>query len=169
MHRPGQIDLAGTILVMTVALAACASQAASTPGASAASGTDAASSAGHPLVGAWTTSVTKEDLAEGGITDPAARNENSGRFTMTFSADGAWTSVQESLDGSPVNNPVSRGTYTVDGSTLVMTTAFPTEYKDNGLHYTWSIDGDALTLDVLDPPDPLLPLVVESHPWIRAS
>ncbi|MEO8274045.1 MAG: hypothetical protein ABI620_08255, partial [Chloroflexota bacterium] len=123
----------------------------------------------HPLIGSWITSVTKDDLATGGVTDPAARNENSGRFTWTFGADRTWTTVQESLDGSPINNPIFRGTWTVDAGTFVMTTEFPAEYKDSGLHYTWTIDGNALTLDLLEPPDPLLPLVVETHPWLRAS
>jgi len=168
MQRSQRIDLAATILVATLALAGCGGQAPSTPGASAAAATGATLT-GHPLVGAWITEVTKQDLEAGGITDPAARNENSGRFTWTYGADGNWAQVQESLDGSPISNPVFRGTFTVDGNTLVMTTLFPTEYRDSGLHYTWSIAGDSLTLDLLDPPDPILPLVVESHPWTRAS
>jgi hypothetical protein len=171
MQRSRRVDVATTIVAAALALAACGGGAASTPGTSAATAntTTGATLAGNPLVGAWTTAVTKQDLEGGGITDPAARNENSGRFTWTFGPDGTWTAVQESLDGSPINNPIFRGTFTVDGSSLVMTTVFPAEYRDEGLHYTWSIAGDALTLDVLDPPDPILPLVVESHPWIRAS
>jgi hypothetical protein len=168
MQRPRQIDLAATILGAALALAACGGQAASTPGLSAATGTGA-SLAGRPLVGTWTTTVTKEDLAAGGITDPALQNENSGHFSWTFGADGTWTAVQQSLDGSPITNPVFRGTYTVDGDGLVMTTTFPTDYRDNGLHYTWAIAGNAIRFDILDAPDPLLPLVVEAHPWTRAS
>ena len=168
MYHPRRMHLVATILGAAFALAACGGQAVPTPGPSAAPGTGAALT-GHPLVGTWTTSVTKADIAAGGITDPAAQNENSGQFSWTFGADGSWTAVQQSLDGSPITNPVFRGTYTVDGDKLVMATEFPTDYRDNGLHYTWSIAGDAATFDVLDPPDSLLPLVVESHPWTRAS
>jgi hypothetical protein len=125
--------------------------------------------AGHPLVGAWTTEVTKADLRAAGVTDPGALNENSGRFTWTFAPDGTWTSVQESLDGAPVHNPVFRGTWVVDGGTFVAKTTFPEQYRDEGLHYSWTAAGDEVRFDLLDPPDPILPVVVETHAWIRAG
>jgi hypothetical protein len=124
--------------------------------------------AGSPLVGAWTTSITKADLSAAGMTDPGLQNENAGRFTWKFAQDGTWTSAQESLDGSPINTPVFRGTYTVDGQSLVSTTTYPEQYRDSGLHYTFSIDGSSVRFDVLDPPDTILPVVVETHPWTRA-
>jgi hypothetical protein len=122
-----------------------------------------------PLVGTWVTTITKADLTAAGVTDPGLQNENSGRFTWTFVADGTWTSVQQSLDSAPLNSPISRGTYTVSGGTFVAVTLFPEEYRDKGLHYTWSVDGAGLHLDVLDPPDPMLPVVVETHPWTRSG
>jgi hypothetical protein len=156
-------QLAG--LVLAAGVAACATPGASPP----ADATPPAALAGHPLVGAWTVDVTRADLAAGGIADPNAQNENSGRFVWTFAADGTWTQVQQSLDGAPVNNPVFQGTFTVDGDQLVMTTQFPEEYRDDGLHYTWVVEGEEARFDLLDPPDPMLPLIVETHPWKRAG
>src|SRR5690242_2363760 len=124
---------------------------------------------GSALVGSWLVSITKADVAAAGVTDPGLQNENSGAFTWTFSADGTWTQIQVSLDGSPIGNPVYRGTYTVSGDSLVATTTFPDEYRDSGLHYTFAIDGSSVRFDLLDPPDKLLPIIVETHPWTRAS
>jgi hypothetical protein len=124
--------------------------------------------AGTPLVGAWTTSITKADLSAAGITDPGLQNENSGRFTWTFAQGGTWTAAQESLDGSPINTPVFRGTYTVDHESLVATTTYPEQYRDSGLHYTFAIEGSSVRFDVLDPPDTILRVIVETHPWTRA-
>ena len=152
------------LLAISAAALGCAAPATAPP-----YGTPPASLAGHPLIGSWTTTVTRADIAAGGATDAATQNENAGRFTWTFAPDGTWTSVQESLDGAPVMNPVFRGTFVVDAATLIATTTFPAQYADTGLHYTWSIDGDALRLDVLDPPDPIMPLIVETHPWQRAG
>lgn len=157
-----RLAFAATLAVMA---GACSTGATVTPGSSSLPGTGGAS----PLVGAWVTTVTREDLTAAGITDPGALNENSGRFTTTYGADGTWTSVQESIDGAPINSPVFRGTYTIDGSSLVMKTEFPAQYQDAGLHYTWTLDGTALRLDLLDPPDALLPVIVEAHPWTRAT
>jgi hypothetical protein len=164
-RRSMQRNLAA--LSITIALAACAGPSGSPAPASSPAGGSAGSPSG--LVGSWTTTVTKADLAAAGIADPNAQDENSGRFNWLFGADGTWTQVQESIDGSPINNPVFRGTYTVDGSTLVVTTTFPPEYADAGLHFTWRIDGAGLHVDVLDPPDSLMPVVVETHPWSRAG
>src|SRR5215213_4619842 len=124
---------------------------------------------GFPLVGTWTVDITKADLEAAGVTDPGLRNENSGRFTWTFAADGTWTSVQESLDGSAIMSPVYRGTYAADRGAMTVRTDFPEQYRDDGLHYTWTIDGDGVRLDVLDPPDPVLPLIVETKPWRRVN
>lgn len=124
---------------------------------------------GFALLGSWVTTVTKADFAAAGVTDPALQNENSGRFTWTFGPDGTWTVVQESIDGSLINNPVFRGGYIVAGDTLVVTTEFPSDNRDAGLHYTWTKDGSAVRFDVIDAPDPMLPVIVESHPWTPAS
>jgi hypothetical protein len=167
--------LGGLALLAAVAVVAAAcggpgeaggSTAPGTPGAAAGSG---AIPGGHPLVGTWTVDVTRADLAAGGIADPGTQNENSGRFTWTFAPDGTWTSIQQSLDGAPINSPVFRGTYVVDGNTLIATTAFPEQYADEGLHYSWAVTGDEVRFDLLDPPDPVLPIIVETHPWRRGG
>jgi hypothetical protein len=167
--RPSVLVL--TELIVLVALVAgCGS-----PGGSGATGSTGPARSGSaipadlPLLGTWTVEVTKGDLEAGGVADPGTRNENSGRFTWTFNPDGTWTEVQESLDGSPIINPVFRGEFRVSGSTLTATTTFPEQYRDDGLEYAWTVDGDDLRLDILNPPDPVLPLVVETHPWKRAG
>jgi hypothetical protein len=158
------------LVVLAISVAACSTPAASSPPAM----TGAAASAplipaDFPLIGTWVTSITKDDLAAAGLVDPGAQNENSGRFTWTFNADGTWTTVQESLDGSPINSPVFRGTYAISGSELVATTQFPEQYADSGLRYTWELDGDAVTFDLLNPPDETLPLIIETNAWMRQS
>jgi hypothetical protein len=163
------------VLVLVAVVAACATPGPSTPpggtapGGTAHGGTTPAALADHPLLGAWTVDITRADVAAGGITDPGTQNENAGRFVWTFSADGTWTQVQQSLDGAPVNNPVFQGTFTIVGDQLVMITEFPEQYRDDGLHYTWAVEGDEARFDLLDPPDPVLPLIVETHPWKRAG
>jgi hypothetical protein len=122
-----------------------------------------------PLVGVWQTTITKADLEAGGVADPGAQTENSGKFIWTFAPDGTWTQIQQGLDGAHLNNPVFGGTWTVDGGNLVAVTEFPTEYRDSGLHYTWAIEGSELRFDLLDPPDPMLPIVMEAHPWTRTQ
>ena len=183
VQRRARRALRGFALIAGVAAAAVAAgcggpggpggSAAGTPGAAAATPGAASGSgaipAGHPLIGTWTVDVTRADLAAGGITDPGAQNENSGRFIWTFAPDGTWTSIQQSLDGAPINNPVFRGTYLVDGETLIVKTAFPEQYADEGLHYAFAVTGDEVRLDLLDPPDPVLPIIVETHPWRRGG
>jgi hypothetical protein len=161
--------------VMALGAAGCSGGPVATPGPTGTGSTPLATGgggtapSGSPLVGSWTTTITKTDLQAAGITDPGFQNENSGRFTFTFGPDGTWTQVQESLDASTVMNPVFRGTYTVDGSAFVATTTFPEEYADAGLHYGWMIAGSDLQLDLLDPPDNLLPVIMETHPWTRTA
>jgi hypothetical protein len=122
------------------------------------------------LVGTWQMTVTKEDLQAGGISDPGSLNENSGRFTRTFRADGTWASAQESLDGSPIFNPAWRGTYTVEGDELGVAIDFPTQYQGDRERYRWAIEGGELRLAMLEPSDdPVARLLAESHPWTRTS
>ena len=160
----GRIVQAGLVL-LGLALAACAS-----PGASLGPGaTPPADIAGHPLLGTWTVDVTRADFAAAGVTDPGAQDENSGRFLWTFAPDGTWTQVQQSLDGAPINNPVFRGTYVIDGDQLIATTQFPELFRDDGLHYTFVVTGDTARFDLLDPPDQTLPVIVETRPWNRSG
>jgi hypothetical protein len=155
-------------LLLAAAIAGCADtgtamRSAPTAGSAAGGSPGAAQS----LLGTWTTSITRDDLASAGVTDPGLQTENSGRFRWTFASDGTWTQVQQSIDGAPLNGPVFRGTYVADETSLVMTTEFPEQYRDEGLHFTWATDGDELSVDVLDPPDPMLPVIIEAHPWRR--
>ena len=115
-------------------------------------------------------SVTKEDLQGIGISNPGALNENSGRFTRTFLADGTWTSAQESLDASPVRNPVWRGTYSVDGDEMRVQIDYPTEYAGDLERYRWAVDGNELKLTMLEPTDdPIARLLTEAHAWTRTT
>ncbi len=158
------------LVVLAISVAACGTPAASSPSATTAGGASAnAIPSDFPLIGTWVTSITKDELAAAGIADPRGQSENAGRFTWTFSADGTWTQVQESLDGSPINSPVFRGTYAVIDNELVATTQFPEQYADSGLRYTWTLDGDAVTFDLLNPPDDILPLIIETNLWMRPS
>ncbi len=170
MTPSGVRILIGATFAVAFALGACTGTPAATSGAATAVPTSAGSDpVDSAIVGAWTTSVTKGDFESAGLTDPGLQNENSGTFTWTFAADGTWTQVQESLDGSPINSPIFRGTYTVDGASLVAVTEFPEPYRDSGLHYTFAVDGTSATFDLLDPPDPVLPVIVELHSWTRIS
>ena len=162
--RRGIVPLSLSVLLV-VAGAGCAS-----PGASpVVGGTPPAAVAGHPLIGTWTVDVARSDFEAAGVTDPGLQNENSGRFLWTFAADGSWTQVQQSLDGAPINNPVFRGTYVVEGDQLIATTQFPEQFQDAGLHYTFAVTGDEARFDLLDPPDATLPVIIESHPWKRGG
>jgi hypothetical protein len=126
-----------------------------------------APSGAEALVGSWQTTITKDDLRGGGITEAGLLNENSGIFTWTFRADGVWTNAQMSQDGSAIDAPVFRGTYWIEGDTLVAVTEFPSQYRDAGLHYHWHVTGQQLVVDLLDPPDPTAALIAELHPWVR--
>ncbi|MEZ0241548.1 MAG: hypothetical protein ACAH65_12200 [Chloroflexota bacterium] len=122
------------------------------------------------LLGTWQMTLTKEDLQRGGVSELGMLNENSGRFTRTYLADGTWTSAQESLDGSPIFNPVWRGSYTVEGDELRVVIDFPTEYQGDRERYRWAVDGGELLLTMLEPTDDLVArLGAESHPWTRTS
>jgi hypothetical protein len=65
--------------------------------------------------------------------------------------------------------PAFSGYYTVDDDVMVAVTEFPEQYRDDGLRYEFEVSGDMATFDVLNPPDPMLPVIVESHPWARVQ
>lgn len=123
-----------------------------------------------PLIGTWQMTVTKDDLRQAGFTDPGLLNENSGRFTRTFLADGTWTSAQESLDGSQVINPVWRGSYTIDGDEMQAQIDFPMAYQGDRERYRWTVANGELRLTMLEPTDdPIARLLTEAHPWTRTG
>ena len=161
--RSGAPGLAVALLV-TVVVAGCSAL------DGAPSGSHPATQGGSPLVGTWQTTLTKDDLKGGGISDPGLLNENAGRFTRTFLADGTWTSAQESLDGSSIHNPVWRGPYTVEGDEIRLQIDFPSEYQGETERYRWVIDGNELRMTMLEPSDdPLARLINERHPWTRTT
>jgi hypothetical protein len=151
------------LLVATFLAAACGGSDKATAAATAVAGLPA------DLIGTWTSTVTKADLQAKGLTDEHALNENSGVFTLTLGADGTWSEAQTSLDGSPVMNPVFRGTWTGGSGTFVETTTFPTPFADHGVTLTWRIEDGKLVLTVPDPPDELYALGAEMHPWTRVN
>lgn len=121
---------------------------------------------GFPI-GAWTTTITEDDLLEAGISGGEI-GENAGVFTTTLAADGTWTTAQES--DVTVRWPVFRGTWTVTGpDTFSQRTDFPADFAGDVVHFRWEIVDGNLVLEVLDPPDHVLPIVTETHPWTPAE
>ena len=155
----------GLVLLMLMhgLLAACAGPGASSPGAPASAAASLPALPADFPTGSWVMTVTEQDLRDGGVSDPALLRENAGTYTRTYTADGTWTVAAETP--VPVRWPVFRGTYTVEAGQIVEVTTFPTDYAGDVVHYAWSRQGDALVLDVLDPPDPVLPILTEAHPW----
>lgn len=162
-------------LLATVALVAAIVGACSGTGTSAgaaATASTAASQAVTPsvaipeaIIGTWTTTITEADLLGAGLPE-AALAENVGTYTMTLGQDGTWSSSTES--NVPQRWPVFRGSYIATGpNTFTQTTDFPPDYAGDVVDFTWSIEDGALMLKVPEPPDPVLPVVVETHPWQR--
>jgi hypothetical protein len=160
--------VAGALAVAGLALGACGPLSAGLagPSAPASAGSPTAAS---PLAGSWVSEITRNDLVAAGITDEGLVDENSGRFTWTFDADGTWTQVQESLDGAAIGAPVFKGLYTVNGTELVQRTTFPEQYGGDRLVFEWRIEDDGLHVDLTNPPDRILPVVMEAHPWVPAT
>ena len=119
--------------------------------------------AGFPL-GSWTITITEQDLRDGGITDAAGLLENTGTFTKTYAPDGTWTVVQDT--SAPVRSPVFRGTYRASGpNEIEETTTFPTDFAGEVVRFTWQPEGTGVRFGVVNPPDPILPILTESHAW----
>jgi hypothetical protein len=122
--------------------------------------------AGFPLLGSWATTITRDDLRAAGLTDPGVLNENSGRFTWTFEADGTWHVLQVSLDDAPVLNPVFSGTFLVEDHAILVVTAFPEQYRDAGIRYTWMLEpSGGVRFHMETPPDEIAPVIAETHAW----
>jgi hypothetical protein len=118
---------------------------------------------GFPL-GSWTTTLTEADLRAAGMTGAAELTENSGVFTMTLAPDGTWTTAQET--DSPIRWPVFRGTYVTTGpDTFRQLTTFPPDFAGDEVDFSWRIESGDLVMEVPDPPDPILPVIIEAHPW----
>lgn len=118
---------------------------------------------GFPI-GSWSSTITEADLRAGGITGAGELRENTGVFTHVFGTDGTWMTVQQT--DVPIRWPIFRGTWTATGpNTFDQVTTFPPDYAGDVVAITWAREGDTLLLRVPDPPDPLLPVIMEAHPW----
>ena len=167
-HRAASATAAATLIALAFVLGGCGPLAAGVASPTA-QGTPLASGVAAPLVGAWVTEVTRDDLRAGGITAEGMLDENSGKFTTTYSADGTWRSIQESLDGAPVSLPVFEGTWETSGDKLIQVTMSPEQFVGERVEFTWRIEDGLLHLDVANPPDEILPIVIGAHPWTPAT
>jgi hypothetical protein len=168
--------LAALVLTASI-LQACS--AAGTPATAAPAASPGASSVALPAgfpVGSWTTTITDEDLeqvddrflADIGMTRQNLINENTGTFTTTFGADGTWSTVQDTE--TQVKWPVFRGTFKPIGEdAMEQVTTFPPDFAGDVVRFTWRLENGELHLGVTDPPDPILPVVMEAHPWKPAA
>lgn len=157
-----------SIIAMVAAVAVGCSGTSAGPGVSAAASLSAAPipvAIPEAIVGTWTTTITAADLKAAGLPE-AALAENAGVFTMTLGQDGTWTSSQEA--NVPLRWPIFRGSYIATGpNSFRQTTEFPADYAGDVVDFTWAVEGGALVLKLPAPPDPVLPVVVETHPWQR--
>lgn len=157
-----------TLLTKVATIAIVAAVAGACSGTSAAPSASAAPSLGaipEAIVGSWTT-ITGADLKAAGLTEAAALAENAGVFTMTLGQDGTWTTSQEA--DVPLRWPVFRGSYVATGpNSFRQTTDFPADFAGDVVDFTWSLEDGALALKLPAPPDPVLPVVMETRPWQR--
>ncbi len=152
-------------------LSACTPGAPGSSAAPATGGSAIALPSGFP-VGTWTTTITAEDLeavsdeslATIGMSRDDLVKENGGVFTMTLAADGTWSTVQDT--DAQVKWPVFRGTFTPVGTDAFdQATSFPPDFAGDVVRFTWRTSDGKLHLTLPDPPDPILPVITESHPW----
>lgn len=164
--------LAGAVLA---ACTAAGNPSTAAPAPQAASASTAALPAGFP-VGSWTTTITAADLEQVddeflssiGMTRENLIKENTGTFTTTFGADGTWSTVQDTE--TQVKWPVFRGTFKPIGEdAMEQVTTFPPDFAGDVVRFTWRLENGELHLGVTDPPDPILPVVMEAHPWKPAA
>lgn len=155
--------------ILTMALAAMAIGCAggqgpggTTPAPSDQAGNLASLPEGFP-VGSWTSTITEDDLREAGVA-VSLIEENAGVFITTYDPDGTWSTSQAT--DVPIKWPLFRGTFTVAGDGLIdQTTTFPPEYAGDVVRFTWQMEDGALVLGVPQPPDPVLKILMETHPW----
>lgn len=122
---------------------------------------------GFPI-GSWSTVITPADLRAGGVTGEGEIGENAGTFTLTMSPDGTWSTAQAAE--VPLRWPVFKGTWTANGADgFTQVTTFPQDYAGDVVDFTWKVENGSLVLNVVDTPDPLLPIIIETHPWQPAG
>jgi hypothetical protein len=175
------MNTSGTRVVATlVTVAAMVAACSSAPGAASTAPVDptpapaasvAASSGALPVgfpLGSWSTVISAADLQAGGVTSKGEIGENTGTFTMTMSPDGTWTASQ--VSETPLLRPVFKGTWTANGlDGFTQVTTFPQDYAGDAVDFTWKLESGSLVLKVVNPPDPILPIITESHPWQPAG
>ncbi len=131
------------------------------------SGSAVAIPSGFPI-GSWTTTITEADLRAGGVTSEGELAENAGTTTLTISDDGTWSTTQ--VTDVLVKWPVFKGTWSVNGADgFTQVTTFPPDFAGDSVDFTWKFDGGSLVLGVVNPPDRILPILIESHPWQPAG
>ncbi len=171
--------LATLAVVATMALAGCSAgtPATAVPASAPAApnGSALALPSGFPI-GTWTTTITGEDLAKVsdeslakiGMSRDNLVKENTGVFTTTISADGTWSTVQDT--DVEVKWPVFRGTFTpVGDDAFDQATTFPPDFAGDVVRFTWRMEDGQLHLTVPDPPDPVLGILTAAHPWTPAG
>jgi TRAP-type C4-dicarboxylate transport system substrate-binding protein len=115
-----------------------------------------------PIVGTWTTSFTKEELADSPLLYDAGEvnNENWGDFSMTFQADGRVSFAQENASASYSTS----GTYTVSGDHVELTFSQGGNAGET-FGARWSLFRDTLTFERVEGEDLPTPYLVRS--WTR--
>jgi predicted small lipoprotein YifL len=103
----------------------------------------AASDHAQALLGAWTATVTKEDLLR--VVPDYKREhlcENSGIFVWTFNADGTFSGDQPAaLEGCPKpEQPHLEGTWSTQGNLITLGKGSPEE-----MVYEWTVKDDMLS------------------------
>jgi hypothetical protein len=160
------------MLLLLALLAGCSTAGAPTRSPSASAAAIASQNAARSLpadfpAGSWTTTITEADLRAAGMTATGELAENTGSFTMTLDPNGTWTTTQRT--DTPIRWPVFRGTWEATGpSTFRQRTDFPTDFAGDVVDFTWQLVDGELVLKVPSPPDAILPLIVETHPWQKA-
>lgn len=154
------------VLTMAAIVAACSTAPASPSDAGGAPSSPAVPA--HFPIGAWTSTITEDDLRAGGVTGDGELGENAGLFTMTMADDGTWTTAQ--VADVALRWPVFRGTWTVTGpASFSQRTTFPTDFVGDLVDFTWKVENGSLILKVVNPPDHILPIIMETHPWQLAG
>ena len=158
----------GSMFLVASLSAACSA----TPGApTAAPASEAPATASLPEgfpIGTWTTTITEDDLRAGGVTGEGELGENSGDVTLVMSDDGTWSTTQ--VSDVALRWPVFKGTWTATGPDgFRQVTTFPSDFSGDVVDFTWKVEDGALNLKVVNPPDPILPILMESHPWQPAG
>lgn len=174
MNARGSL-VTGVLFVIGAVVSGCSGAASSAspapsaqPQVSASAAPSAATVPSDFPLGVWTTTITEVDLRAGGVTSEGDLAENAGTFTMTLAADGTWTSAQDA--SVPVRWPIFKGTWTATGpDSFNQVTTFPPDFAGDSVDFTWKIQDGSLILKVVNPPDPILPVIVESNPWQRAG